>query len=325
MSYSHRNKAPAAGKSSCRGTSLALMVVMLTLMLCFVGVAIYSGLSAYLQEELQKTASTAAQVGATAFYDNSNPDGSPLKTSGYPAMAVQQTFQHLIAANPSLQNFNVTLVNGAPQVDSTQNTVTVSAQLSIPTAFLSFAGINTIGLQANGAAQYVQYVLNNPVNIDTQNGPLEQTVLLAYPLVDGPGPDLLIQVAPGSPLHGYMVEACSGNTCYDITGAAKVVPGSGMVMDKTINGQPQRVIYGNVYIDLQALGPAYSSGVKKASSLRFVDDNVPDRYNPATQALEVEMQPVNTVISSITIYHFSVACAVNPVICTLPAGLQTAP
>jgi hypothetical protein len=305
------------------GTSLAFATIFLIALLGFLGMAIYTGMTAYVQGELQKAITTSALVGATAYYDPpyATTDYAPEKNSTNAEIAANRTFEHIVPNTP-LANFGVTpaalTVNPSPNSDA----LGLEATASIQTPFLSPLGINSLNIAATARARYVKYLIQNPVNLNPfTNAKREELIVLRHPLIDGPGPDLKIESGPT--WHGYIVEACNerGNTCYDISNTARLVdPEQGGIVDRTYpNGARRRVLYGDTYLDLgaiqkQNLGPHYSNRVFKASYLKIKDDGIPDRVEmeDGLPKLIVEFNPSALTLERIEIYHLAVSCPPPP-------------
>lgn len=142
---------------------------------------------------------------------------------------------------------------------------------------------------------------------------------LQHPMLDGPGPDLKITNTAGAPMRGYMVEACSANSCVDLTSQA-VTLNNGKVVERFYQGQPRTIAYGNTIIDLEA------AGVRKATSIRIIDDGIPDRYDtltaPGQIVVESEAAPV-IPIAGVEIFHHSTLCPAGSTIPCQNSQLQT--
>jgi hypothetical protein len=294
------------------GSTLPLFALMAITLIIALGAATYIGLNLVVQHELQKVVSTAAMVGGSSFFDDIDGNGAPVKSPTKAGQAAQAVFTNALTASGMLTNMGATLTSG-PTVGG--NTVSLSAMATIPTPFLAPVGINQLRLNATGVGQSVALQLP-PISIDTTSSDLTRSIPLSDPLVDAPGVDL--HVVSGLPLHGYRIEACSGGKCYDITRAAKL-DGPGFTVDAPlgVGGPMGRVIYGSAYIDLAATGPQYAAFVKKASSLRLIDDGIYDQYDIGSGQRSIELLPQPTTFNQIEVYHFGSLCT-NTGACTPP-------
>jgi hypothetical protein len=116
-----------------------------------------------------------------------------------------------------------------------------------------------------------------------------------------------------------MVEACSGNSCVDLTSQAVTLNG-GVVAQRDFMGQVRTVAYGNTIIDLEA------AGVRKATSIRIIDDGIPDRYDtlPAPGQIVVESEAApGSNIAGVEIFHHSTLCPAGSTIPCQNSQLQT--
>ncbi len=324
--FSPQQKAPP-GPGADRGSALAIIVVLMAALLGFLGVAIYTGLNAYLQNELQNAVSSSAGAGATAMYSEFDGNGRPVKSPGIAQTAAQSTFNDIVSANPSLGSFNARLVNGTPTVNAGNDTVTVNARADVPTPFLAPIGITQYNVDANATARYARMELEGgQFTINTKNGPYFRIVTVDPPVVDSPGPDIFIESsvrAPAGGLHGYIVELCSAGKCYDIGRAARAANGGSVITDRPYPGYgARRVLYGSFYIDLGAqTGSLYNRDVVKGAAIRIVDDGIHDYLDPGSGRRGIELDPAPTTLDNVQLYHYAVFCA-DQNICTLPPGFE---
>ncbi|MBX2861706.1 MAG: hypothetical protein KTR14_10770 [Vampirovibrio sp.] len=295
---------------------MVISVIFMVVLLAFLGLAIYTGLNAYLQNELQKAASTAALAGASSYYDDVNAQGAPQKNAANALTAAQQTWNRMTVNNGALANFGATATSG-PNALAGSETVSLETQAVVPTPFLAPVGVNSLTVTANAIAKNVLYTLQNPVSIDPLTGAngggtaWMQNVLLDHPLVDGPGADMVIFPAVfGGGTHGYMVEACSGNQCVDVSHAARLL-GNGSILERDYgDGTSRWVIYGPVSIDLGAAGGlGYNANMKKATSLKIVDDGIPDMFFGAGDRRLILSNAQPNQINFIKINHHAVTCS----------------
>ncbi|MBK8191237.1 MAG: hypothetical protein IPK79_12405 [Vampirovibrionales bacterium] len=325
-----------------RGSVLIVVTLLSVFLIGFVGVAVYTGLNMFLQSELSNAAATAAGAGAAAFYDKFDANGGPLKSADYAQTAAADTFRHLVESSPALSGFNAQLKGGAPTIDAARETVTVDAVATIPTALLAPIGIEKYDVSAITMARYARrnVLTTVPQAIDTVSGPGYIMRTLNPPMIDGPGPDLYVGVAP-TPFfgyHGVLVEACGGPRCYDVGAAAVLADATGAVADRRYpGGVERRVLYGNFYIDLGAVNTAlgYNKNVKKADRIKIIDDGFNDYIKPdGTRARGMEIPPgaiplptpamPGTLIQSVQVMHNAVYCPASGG-CVAPTGYVFTP
>lgn len=300
-------------KKSFSGSSLIFTVAFIVVLLGFLGLAVYTGLNAYVQNELQNAASSSALVAASSMYDGST-DGVPVRSENFSTIAAQKTFQRILDNSPVLNKLQGQLepdATSAITIKPLDDSVTVNAKAVIPTPFLALLGVETFQVNASGKARYVKLLFTDQAvigNIPTNNGLVERKIDLKQPLIDGPGPDIRITNTPGGKLHGYIVEACAGNSCYDVGRAAKLVtPTNGYTILRLYkNSQPRMVIYGDSVIDLGATAPGFTK-VGKASTIKIIDDGIPDYYEGGQHLLE--MAPTAQNFSRIELYHYAASCS----------------
>ncbi len=314
-------------KKSKKGSALSILVVLLTALLGFLGIAIYTGLNAYLQNELQNAVSSAAGAGAAAYFDSFDPaTGEPLLSSALAKQSAQTTFDNVIAANPAMTSFGATLVGGAPTMDDAQQTVTLEATATVPTPFLALIGISDYTIEATATARHARTNVDpDSFTINTKTGPYYRVLNTDPPIVDGPGPDMFLSVgASGGGTHGVLIELCSNNKCYDIGGVAKAFNPDSIVADRNYPGfGVRRVLYGDFYIDLGGTGFGYNQNVKKGAAIRLVDDGVHDYMVVGSAGTQrgIELDPQPTKITGIRTFHHAVFCA-NQNLCALPPSFE---
>ncbi|MBY0450966.1 MAG: hypothetical protein K2X01_10115 [Cyanobacteria bacterium] len=339
-----------------QGSALAITVVVFAVLLGFLGVSVYTGLNSFLQNELQKTTSSVAMAGASAMYDDltSNVNPAPVRNDTAAVTATTNLFSYIVGNSPPLTAYGAAIQNpGAGGLIQADGSVEVASRLSLSTPFFAPLGINNISVDARSRALPVKMqfgdgtVANAPVEIDPKgvntglsNGTaMMQYFDLPYPVIDGPGVDLMVKSAlnpaNGNNVHGVIIEGCSGlgptASCYDLTEAVRFPNNQGVLIRQNIKGvgaaiQDRWVAYGQtMYIDMGAVNSltnfSYNRGVTHISGLRIIDDGIPDQIDPtsATRFLEVQATPPTTLISQIEAYHFAVACPPVPNGCAPPA------
>lgn len=336
-----------------KGSSLIFMVAFLVVLLGFLGMAIYTGLNAYVQNELQSAVNTSSMVGASAFYDGDVPNAGlnprPKKDQNRATQAATATFNRIIAASDMLTNLNAQISAVTP--NPVDDSVRVEASATIPTPFLSLMGVDSFQVSATGKARYVKFTMANPGTLPggfpgAQVIRIPNAGTLQYPVVDGPGPDLKINFG-ANPKHGFMIEACTnsasaaGAPCTDISPTAvgvDILAGDRVVYRSyPHNAGPsprqRRVLYGNMVLDLGATngtfnyGPNATNYARKASFLKIIDDGVPDHTAPVALGSPLVRQlyltnPPGSAIASIDIYHLAVSCPPTTSNCSVPAGMN---
>src|ERR1700741_2441718 len=90
-------------RPSQRGANLALIAVALAVLLGMAGVGIYTGLQAYLRNEIQKAATIAAMAGASQFYQGGPGGGAQ---PGEATRVAKQVFADINNNTPALQAFS---------------------------------------------------------------------------------------------------------------------------------------------------------------------------------------------------------------------------
>lgn len=304
--------------STAQGNSLVIIAIMIFMLVTFLALAIYAGLSAYMQSELQKATTYAAGVGASSRFDAMAANGAPQQENGGTSSGAATTaFNALVAQSGALQSFGA---NAAAAANG--NEVTVSATVDIPTGLFTFAGIDNVTIAAESTARYAQKEIPvAPFTMDTMAGPFSRTLTLDPPVLNGDGADFYIESTEATNgYHGYMVELCyAGGQCYDVSGAAKAADGNSVVVDRNYPSGQRRVLYGNFYFDIEATSPMYNGNVARATGLKILDDGIPDARSGANRFLELNPEP--TQFNEITLYHQAVYC-LQPGSCTAPPGFN---
>ena len=288
-------------RKAYKGANLALIAVSLVALIGVMGVGIYTGLQAYLRNEIQKAASTAAMAGASQYYIG-GPGGAA--QPGVATTEAQNVFNNIYSNTPALRSFDAQITN----VQSNNGRVSIQIKGKMPTPFLTFAGINDIEVTGESVAQNLVYppTLSTGMVMMTPPGRPDEFLNLEFPLVDIPGPDIHTTGA-GGPANGYLVKACNDDTCYDLMGAET----SGNVRT-LFNGT--RACFGACTFDLAR------AGVKKANRLRFVDDGVWGT-RASSGATYVNNVPPVTVVGHVYLYGYAGSC-VSMTRCAIPNGFS---
>lgn len=328
---------PRARSNASPGANLTFIVIMLFVCIAFLGMGIVSGMTTLLQDELTKATSLAAMVGASEFFSGDTA-GPPVEDAGNAQTAATVTFNRALASSSGLQNFNATLQGVA--TDAGSDTVTVRARMLIPMPILALMGIDQLQIDSEATSRYVlqeppgfPVQLYSPAPPGTAGGLPEvtnagdptcgalpaaaaaATANFAIPVTDRKGPDIRIESNDG---HGYMVYACNANNCWDISGAARMEPGGlSRPMDYG-TGNDTRILYGTANIDLGSTSPDYGGGIRKATSVRIVDDGIPDVVVGGNRAIEVCPQPLT--IDRVAAYHAATTCVRGSANCGIPNG-----
>lgn len=304
-----------------RGSVLIFTVAFIVVLLGFLGMAVYTGMNAYVQNELQNAASTSAMVGASSYYDGdfgtisiNNLGTFPNQDGTRAAAAATTTFNRIVANSPVLQRMGAQLdPAGGVTNNNADDSVQVNALATIPTPFLTLLGIDSFQVTANARSGYVKAIYPNATTGLSSNAlggnpngfAAPMTLNLPYPVLDGPGPDL--RITENQPYVGYMVEICSENDCYDVTPQAIPVPNSGnsgAFIDRqytsTVPAQNRRVVYGDVLIDLS------QANIRKGSRIVIRDDGIPDQFAGGT--LQMLQVPPASSIKGIEVYHYATSC-----------------
>lgn len=317
----HINRYPCLYKNrASHGVSMILFAVTGMMLVGFLGIALYAGLNAYIQTELQQMANGMAQAGARSLYDNFDASGQPIPSTGQSQAAMAAVQGRFLSANPALQSFGGVAVLDQ-SADSGSEMVSVTLQKNIPTPILGFLGINTISIQAASIARYAQMSIPPGFSsINTATGPYVRQINLDPPLLNGPGPDIYINTGiSGGGYHGLMLEVCSAGTCVNVGRGARIANNNGVIVERSYGGQTYRVLYGQFFIDMDAIGV----DVRKGVALKIIDDGIHDYYtnlNSAVPSRGLELVPAATRPSSLRLMRFAVTCSASGSACNLPSA-----
>lgn len=304
MKINHRKAVP--------GANLAVFGGVAFLLIALLGISIYVGLQAFVQSEIQKAAGTAAMAGAAAYYSG-NPGGRPAPNAARAMDIARDTFNAIVSNSSALKGLGVELVSVTN--NDNNDSITVTARGSFGTALLAPVGIRRIDVTASGTARAVKYAAAGigssvgPISIlpDGTGRSMQQTLELAFPLVDNLGTDLYVEQVQQVE---YVVEACNSQNCYDLVPAAQSV-GTGRVK-KSATGDGTDVIVGSATFDLA------KTGVRKASKLRFTHGN-----NFASgfggQQGSLQTYPTPLMLTAVQIFGYASACPSSNN-CPVPAG-----
>jgi hypothetical protein len=294
-----------------RGANLALLVAVGVMILGFIGVSIYTSFQSYMLGELQKAASNAAQVGASAYYSSSGPGGKPAANGANAISVATNAFNTAVASSSSAMStygFTATSVTN----NDTNDSVTVVAQGTIPTAFLRPLGVNDIELNATATARALRYEptrFTGPIKImpiGTDIASYSRVLSLRFPMVDIPGNDLYVEQVETNQ-QGVIVEACNDTECYDLTPGATPV-GTSQIMTQS----GRNVLVGTAMFDLAR------AGVRKANKIRITHSNQFEFYDHGV-LVGVPTAPTPLVINRIMMFGYAGNC-VNANLCPVPAG-----
>lgn len=295
-----------------RGANLALLCGVALLILGFMGICIYTGLQAFMEGDLQRTAMNAAMAGASRYYSGLGTSGKPTANAGNATGYAQSTFQGIVS-NSSLGGFGASIVSVAS--NDSNDSVTVTAKATLGTGLLSPVGISQIQVNSTATARAVRYeptAFTGPIEIEPDGTTLasySRILELAFPLTDGEGTDLYVE-QPAEAQQGYVVEACNRETCYNIVGAATPVGTSQIIAGPG----GERLIYGTATFDLRKVG------VNKATRLRFTHGgNFEEPYYNAGAETEYEATAIPLTIQRVMIFNHASAC-VSSDNCPIPAG-----
>jgi hypothetical protein len=290
---------------------------MAVMLIGFMGIAIFTGIQAYMESDLQRASMNAALAGAAAYYSGTDGTGRPTPDVGQAESIATSTFNTIIG-NSSLNGFGAA-ITGVTNNDS-NDSITVKSKASIGTPLLAPIGITAIETQATATARALRYeptqfITGGFLKLSPVAGNLasySKVIDLAFPMVDGPGNDLYIEQDP-TLQQGYVVEACNKAECYNLVPAATLV---GTSQKLNVNGMD--VIYGTAIFDLA------KAGVRKASKLRitYANPNPFDYYNagagPTPLPATAKDMPF---IKRIMIFGYAGAC-VKEDTCPIPAGFM---
>ena len=294
------------------GGSLIIMAVVGAMLCAFVGTAIFLSMQALLHHELQQAVATSAKVGAAnyySYYTMSNRPGRNPVMAHHLALA---TFNAVVRESSTLRGTKPTLT--ALRISPQNDTVTVEAEVIIPTGLLAPIGIERMKIIERETARAMRF---SPVDV---TGPLvleageSRTIEFPYPVVDTLGTDVIIQQDPlNSFEQGYIMEACNADECFDMGSGARdlmkaTYDGQKVQVESDDNDiQPRegnRVIFGESSFFLKP------SKVNKATSLRVTNANI-NNY-PGISPLR---------ISQISVFGYSGLC-ISEHNCPLPAGFR---
>ncbi len=296
-----------------RGANLAILAGVSVMIVAFMGIAIYTGLQAYIENEIQKAATTAAMAGAASYYSGVDPNtGRPLPEGAHAKQIAEQTFDSIVNNSGALKGFGISRTSVT--TDDASDSVTVNAEGSLPTGFLAPIGINSIKITTGGTARALKYdvtAMVGPITMvpDGSNASMQRTVNLAFPLVDNEGTDIYIEQ---SAQVEYTVEACNDVECYDLMPGATAV-GSGKVKTSAVDPGVQ-VALGTITIDLE------KAKVNKATKLRFTHGNV-FRTNYAGGQSILQTQPTPLTLDRVFIFGYAGTCP-DAGRCPIPAGFS---
>jgi hypothetical protein len=296
------------------GSNLVIFCGMVILLLGMLGISIYVGMQAFVQSEIQKAAGTAAMAGAAAYYSG-NPGGRPTPDVTRAKNIARNTFNAIVANSGALKGLGVSIVNVTN--NDNNDSITVTAEGAFGTSLLAPIGISKVEVKASGTARSLKYAAAGagsavgPITIlpDGTSKSMQQTLELAFPLVDNPGTDLYTEQAQQIE---YVVEACNSRSCYDIVPAATKV-GTGRIK-KSKTGDGSDVILGSATFDLAKLG------VRKASKLRFTHGN---NFAGAFGGQQASLTPYPTplMLNAVYIFGYASMCP-SPDNCPVPAGFM---
>ncbi len=293
-------------KQKQRGSILAMGVAVLTLMVSFTGISIYIGLQAYGQNELQKACNTAALAGARAMFPGYDAAGAPIIEAGAGTAEARATFATIRANTGILDMIAATGVIGGGA-----DFITCTATGELETGFLSYIGIDSIGLEANGDARALQYSptslygtrVVNPAGLNTPTFMID--IPADFPVTALPENEIYVEQT--GMLRGYMVEVCAGEECIDIT------PSATPINDGFIHRSGNRV-YGTAVFNMTGLAG-------KGSMIRIKDDGVWDAFlNGENGTHFLDSGPLELLV--IRIASFPALCPSGDCGSVVPRGLE---
>ncbi len=296
---------------ACRGATLLVLVAAIIVLVGFMGVGIYAGLQAFLHNELQKSASAAAMVAASAYY-TLDENGQAVPQPTLAEQVARNTFQGATQVS-SLSGFSPSI----ERIDVQGGKVTVDVAGSLGTPLLAPVGLDRVRMSSKAITIPLKYeplpenrslfILPESADVGSYNRILK----LKFPIVDKPGRDFYIEQDPMDQ-QGYVVESCTGDECYDL-GAAATPVGTGRIEQQG----GAYVIYGSAVFDLTPLK------ITKASQLRITHGNNFAYYyqngvqTPFPAGVEKPLE-----IRRISIYGYSGACPESGP-CAAPFGFST--
>lgn len=295
-----------------KGANLAILCGVALLMLGFMGICIYTGLQAFMEGDLQRTAMNSAMAGASRLYSGVGASGKPTLNAGNATGYARSTFEGIVG-NGSLGGFGATIVNVT--ANNANDSITVEARARVNSVLLSPIGIKEIEVNSTATARAVKYeptAFTGPIEIEPDGTTLasySRILELAFPLTDGEGTDLYVE-QPAEAQQGYVVEACNQETCYNLVDAATPV-GTSQIL---AGPGGERLIYGTATFDLSKVG------VNKATRLRFTHGgNFEEPYYNAGAETEYDETELPLTIRRVMIFNHSSAC-VEASNCPIPAG-----
>ncbi len=292
-------------KQKQRGSILAMGVAVLTLMVSFTGIAIYVGLQAYGQNELQKACNTAALAGARAMFPGYDAAGAPIIEAGAGTAEARATFTAIRANTGVLE-----MISAAEVLGGGADFITCTAQGELETGFLSYIGIDSIALEANADARALQYSptslygprIVNPSELDVPTFMIDMPS--DFPITALPENEIYIEQV--EPMRGYMVEICAGGECTDITPSATPIGGGSFLHNDRV--------YGTAVFSMTGLA-------SKGAMVRIKDDGVWDSYSGGRGGIHyLDSDPLTLEV--IRIASFPALCPRGDCGSVIPSGLE---
>lgn len=303
----NRERRPGRGS---RGSTLIIVVAAIIMLLGFMGVAIYTGLQAFLHNELQKSASAAAMVASSAYY-TIDENGNPVALPSLAEDVARSTFTGSAQAS-SLNGFSPTINDVSVQGGK----VTVDVAGSLGTPLLAPLGMDKVQMNSKAVTVPLKYeplpenqsLVISPRSNDV--GSYNRLLKLKFPIVDKPGRDFYIEEDPMNQ-QGYVVEACTDDECYDLGAGATPVGTARIEQDGGAY-----IIYGSAVFDLTPLK------ITKASQLRITHgNNFAYYYQNGVQTGFLPGVEKPLEIRRISIYGYSGACPEDGN-CAVPFGFS---
>lgn len=294
-----------------RGANLALLLAVAMMLVALLGISIYSGLQAFIQNDLQRVTTSAALAGASAYYSSVGADGKPAPNPDLAKTIATTAFDNAVTST-SLRGFNAQVLNVSH--NDSNDSITITSNASVATPFLAVVGIQSIQANARASARALKYEptrFTGPVSIlpDSANiNSYSRTIQLAFPMVDGPGNDIYVE-QDSALQQGVVVEACNDTECYNLAPGMTPVGTSQLL---SLGGA--QVLFGTAVIDLQR------AGVRKGDKLRFTHANQFDSYNAGVMN-PVPAVPTPLVIRRVFVFGYAGNC-VDTTNCSIPAGFE---
>lgn len=299
-----------------QGISLVMVVMGLATLLGFAALAIDMGNAFNVQNELQKSTTTAALAGAAAF----NPNATASVNFNTIKAAVQSTFDLTKNSESTLASAQIV---GNIQVDSKSGAVRFQTKAEAQTYFIGILGIKTLEVNASaGAMNYpsafkVMNVLTGiPANQQkptlafaeslTATGPAVKfynlppsrkiQLVCTLPMVNSPGSE--ISVVEAGNLDGYFVFVSNSPTgpWYNIsgTGVSTLAPVGGVSAPGPQLDDPAIPdvfkFYGSGEFDLEG------TGMENARYVVILSDNKTDGYLATDYSYQAAL-PVDPLIN----------------------------